>query len=53
MIDEAQLTAIHMMRAGGVSAQRIADALGLSVELVQAAIEGRSTQAPTRQGDVY
>ena len=37
MIDEAQLVAIHMMAAGGLTHERIADVLKVSVELVQAA----------------
>jgi len=38
MISEAQLTAVFMMSAAGLSAQRIADALELNVELVRAAL---------------
>ena len=38
MISEAQLVAIHMMAAGGLPPERIADVLGVSAELVKAAL---------------
>ena len=38
MISAAQLTAIHMMAAGGLTPERIAEALGVSVDLVQTAL---------------
>ena len=35
---DGRLVAIHMMAAGGLSPERIADILELSVELVQSAL---------------
>jgi DNA-binding CsgD family transcriptional regulator len=38
VISESQLTAIHMMAAGGLSPERIAEVLGVSVELVRSVV---------------
>lgn len=42
MISESQLVAIHMMAAGGLTPQRIADVLDVSVEMVEAALKRRN-----------
>ena len=44
MISESQLVAIHMMAAGGLTPERIADVLDVSVEMVEAVLNRRNDQ---------
>ena len=44
MVSEAQLVAIHMMAAGGLTPERIADVLDVSVEMVKGALNRQNDQ---------
>ena len=44
MISESQLVAIHMMAAGRLTPERIADVLDVSVEMVEAVLNRRNDQ---------